>query len=242
VSARRRLGAHVRAGEHQKGGEEGGHDGGGGGLRRDHRLLASGVLRPPRPRRPPRPARAAAAAIGGVSAHWWVAVARALLGGQRFVLVRGGVGDRRAGLLPRPPEGQQRPPPPRPWPPLAAACGRASCVCRPPPTAASAAGAAAATPPAAVAAAPTRHARVWRERTWRQRPPRIQRRRDLLFENSTQTSPTGSTEPNSDQLPRNGDITAVRGRVHLPPRPHKRRTYPHVPFQPRPCFRGPYGR
>ena len=96
-------------------------------------------------------------------------------------------------------------------------------------TAASAAGAVA-TPPAAVAAAPTRRARVLRERTRRPRPPRIQCRHDPPFENSKWTSPTGPPEPDSGQLPRNCDIMAVRGHVPLPPRPRKRRACPHVPF------------
>ena len=96
-------------------------------------------------------------------------------------------------------------------------------------TAASAAGAAA-TPPAAVAAAPTRRARLFREGTGPRRPQRIQRRHDPLFENSKPTSPAGPAEPDSGQLPRNCDVMAVRGHVHLPPRPRKRRTCPHVPF------------
>jgi len=96
-------------------------------------------------------------------------------------------------------------------------------------TAASAAGAAA-TPPAVVAAAPTRRARVLREGTRPRRPQRIQRRHDPLFEKSKPTSPTGPAEPDSGQIPRNCDIVAVRGRVHLPPRPRKRRTCPHAPF------------
>ena len=105
-------------------------------------------------------------------------------------------------------------------------------------TAASAAGAAA-TPPAAVAAAPTRRARVLRERTRPRRPQRTQHQHDLLFENSKMTSPPG---PDSGRLPRNCNNMAVRGRVHLHPRTRKRRTCPHVPFYPRFCFRGPYGR
>jgi len=96
-------------------------------------------------------------------------------------------------------------------------------------TAASAAGAAA-TPPAAVAAAPTRRARVLRELKRPRRPQRIQSRHDPLFEKSKPTSPTGPAEPDSGHLPRNCDIMAVRGRVHLPPRLRKRRTFPHAPF------------
>jgi len=41
---------------------------------------------------------------------------------------------------------------------------------------------------------------------------------------------TGPAEPDSGQLPRNFHIMAVHGRFHLPPRPRKRRTCPHVPF------------
>jgi len=82
----------------------------------------------------------------------------------------------------------------------------------------------------AVAGAPTRRARVLRKRTRPRRPQRIQRQHDPLFENSQTTSPTGPAEPDSGQLPRNCDIMAVRGRVHLHPRPRKRRTCPHVSF------------
>jgi len=64
--------------------------------------------------------------LGGVPANWWVAAARMLLDDQRFVFFRGGVGDRREGLLPHPPEGQRRPPPP--WRAVAAT------EARPPPS------------------------------------------------------------------------------------------------------------
>jgi len=100
---------------------------------------------------------------------------------------------------------------------------------RPPPTAASAA-AAAALPPAVVAAALSHRAQGLRERTRPPRPPRIQCRHDAPFEISKWTSPTGPPELDSGQLPQNCDIMAVRGHVHLPLRPRKRRTCPHVPF------------
>jgi len=103
---------------------------------------------------------------------------------------------------------------------------------RPPAIAASAAGAAAA-PAAAVAAAPTRRARRFRERTRPRKPPRIQRRHNPLFENSERTSPRGTTEPDSGQLQRKCDSMVVRGCVHLPPRPRKRRTCSHVSSDPR---------
>jgi len=253
-----------------------------------------------------------------------------LLEDQRFVFVRGGVGDHREGLLPHPPEGQQRSPPPwqaaaatdaRPPPsgqPPADPCwsvvtcrsadSRPSCAmrtcavatrwmgrggyvgpqlvrggkeavegtgrraagwsekiagaplrrrhrrrhrrgrgrrgrgrhslpcvgarrahCRPLLTAVSAAGTTAA-PPAAVAATPTRRAQALRERTRPRRPQRNQRQHDPLFDNSKATSPVRPAEPDSGQMPRNRDIMAVRGRIHLHPRPRKRRTCPHVPL------------